>query len=247
MISTQLKIFESKFKKNSKAYKVYLVLKDMQWHCRGCSYSHVESTQIAGSGGIQGLRRGSSKRDGLEIKSGNNFCVECDKNIRHDKWSGQFITSLNPGSMPDKFKTRTFQLLGERDVVEKTKRNRNEITVDHKLPMIRWNKVTEKEQKNYNNMTDEEIKKNFQILKKTNGSVSHNALKSRACERCFQKGRRGKPFKINYFYKGNDAWEPDDKKNADGCIGCGWYDFDEWRNNLNKKLRTTLKIEQNTS
>ena len=70
-----IKEFKKSFKKGSKGLLVFEVLEDKTWHCRECEYKHVGSTQIAGSGGIQGLERGSAKRSGIEIKSQNNFCI----------------------------------------------------------------------------------------------------------------------------------------------------------------------------
>ncbi len=53
-------------------------------------------------------------------------------------------------------------------------------------------------------MSNEDIRDKFQLLKKSNGSVSHNLLKSRACENCYKKGQRGTPFGIQFFYAGNN-------------------------------------------
>jgi len=85
-------------------------------------------------------------------------------------------------------------------------------------------------------MTDNDIRQKFQVLKKSNGSVSHNLLKSRACEHCFSTGARGTPFGIQFFYQGGPQWEPTNRKDPAGCIGCGWYDFGQWRSELNSTL-----------
>ena len=70
-------------------------------------------------------------------------------------------------------------------------------------------------------------------MKKLNGSASHNLLKSRACEKCSQTGKRSTSFAINLYYEGNKNWNigHSDEK---GCHGCGWYDFDRWFKALNK-------------
>jgi hypothetical protein len=47
--------FEATFDQTTKVYSVFYVLRDQQWHCRGCEYTHVATTQIAGGAGIQGL------------------------------------------------------------------------------------------------------------------------------------------------------------------------------------------------
>ena len=113
----------------------------------------------------------------------------------------------------------------------------SQLTIDHKLPMLRWTPTTEAALSDYDAMDDAAIRANFQLLKKSNGSVSHNQLKSRACERCYRTGVRGRPFGIDFFYSGSDKWAPTDKQDPKGCEGCGWYDFDLWRERLNKKLR----------
>lgn len=89
---------------------------------------------------------------------------------------------------------------------------------------------------NYPAMADHDIRRHFQLLKRSNGAVSHNLLKSRACEHCFATGQRGTPFGIHYFYAGDAKWRPADKKDPTGCIGCGWYDFAEWRRSLNSQI-----------
>ena len=131
------------------------------------------------------------------------------------------------------------RVLGSRDVVEKTERPPNQLTIDHKLPRLRWTEEIAAKQTDYAAMDEDAIKANFQLLKKSNGSVSHNLLKSRACERCYRTGKRGRPFGIAFFYAGGTDWEPADKKDPVGCNGCGWFDFALWRDRLNRKLRAT--------
>ena len=225
--------FEDVFDKKTKVYQVYLVLRDRQWHCRECEYTHVGTTQIAGGAGIQGLQRGTKSRPGMSINSGNHYCVRCDKLTRHDRWTGNFLSAIPAPSMPAAFALRAVNVLGSRDVIEQTERPPNQLTVDHKLPMLRWNADTSIAQSDFTNMTDDNIRERFQLLKASNGSVSHNLLKSRACERCFRTGQRGTPFGIVFFHEGGEIWEPDDRTDPKGCIGCGWYDFDLWRTRLN--------------
>lgn len=227
---------EDTFDRDSKLWQVYSVLKDQQWHCRECEYQHVKTTQIAGGSGIQGLQRGTKSRDGMEIKSGNHFCRQCGRTTRHDRWTGSWIKPIPAPSMPEAFASRAVNVLGSRDIVENTKRSPNQLTVDHKLPMLRWSPSMSGVQSNYAGMTDEDIRKRFQLLKASNGSVSHNLLKSRSCERCFKTGKRGTPFGINFFYIGGPRWSGKTPTDANGCVGCGWFDFDEWRAALNKRL-----------
>ncbi len=230
--------FEDVFDKKTKIYQVYVVLKDRQWHCRECEYAHVRTTQIAGGSGIQGLQRGTKSRPGMDIRSGNHYCVTCDKLTRQDRWTGNFMTAIPAPSMPDDFALRAVRVLGSRDVVEQTVRTPSELTIDHKLPMLRWNAETSHAQSDFSNMTEDDIRAKFQLLKASNGSVSHNLLKSRACERCYRTRQRGTPFGIVFFYQGGVTWEPADVTDPEGCVGCGWYDFDLWRSRLNERLQS---------
>jgi len=137
---------------------------------------------------------------------------------------------------------KLFCYLKSRDVVEGVERTPAQLTIDHKLPMLRWTKEIEKEQTSYLSMDDSDIKRHFQLLKRSNGSVSHNLLKSRSCEKCFRTGQRGAPFGIKFWYQGSSKWERARRKDPDGCIGCGWYDFDGWRKNLNKVISSSVSV-----
>lgn len=229
--------YEQTFDKRTKVYQSYLVLRDQQWHCRECEYAHTGITQIAGGSGIQGLERGTKSRPGIIIESANHYCMNCAKSTRHDRWQGAFQPSVPGGSMPKSFVKRVMRIFGSRDVVENTERTQNQLTIDHKLPRIRWNEESTEQLINYSNMDDDFIKEHFQLLKKSNGTVSHNLLKSNTCVSCFRTGKRGKPFGIDYFYEGGSEWGPADSKDPSGCIGCGWYDFDRWRMSLNEFTR----------
>ena len=226
------------FDKKTKIYLVYLILNDCQWHCRECEYPHVQTTQIAGGSGIQGLQRGTKTRLGMDIESGNHFCTICDRTTRHDRWRGHLHDQIPAPSMPRPFAKRAVDLLGSRDVVENTERPANQLTIDHKIPMIRWNAEIAEKQGAFSEMGEDEIRANFQLLKASNGSVSHNMPKSRSCEQCYKTGHRGTPFGIAFFYKGGPRWAPKDKKDASGCVGCGWHDFLKWRQELNRRLKT---------
>jgi hypothetical protein len=103
--------------------------------------------------------------------------------------------------------------------------------------MQRWGEV---EESHNPEMTDDEIKAKFQLLKK-DSTGNHNLLKSRSCERCIETRKRGTPFGIRFWYEGDENWSqdiPQTGKDAEqGCVGCGWYDFETWRTELNKKLK----------
>ena len=228
--------FERALQEGTKIKMVFDVLRDQRWHCRECEYKHTGITQIAGGSGIQGLQRGTGSRAGLLIDSANHHCSVCDRMTRQDRWQGGFESAVLGHSMPPSFVRRAVRVLGSRDVIEGVERAVGQVTVDHKLPMLRWDPDDNEAQTAYADMSDDNIRQRFQLLKKSNGSVSHNLLKSRACERCWRDGRRAQPFGIRFFYEGGPKWKPRNKRDPKGCIGCGWYDFDAWRKALNEEL-----------
>lgn len=122
-----------------------------------------------------------------------------------------------------------------RDVIENRSRQAHELVIDHRFPMERWGRS---EPSHDVNMSDSEIRGKFQLLKKDSAG-NHNLLKSRSCERCIATGKRGTPMNISFWYSGGENW-PDDVPQSgpdaeQGCVGCGWYDFEKWRNALNAR------------
>lgn len=226
----------SKFKQSSTQLKVFNLLSDRQWHCRSCEGKKVASEQYAGGGGIQGLQRGTKSRPGLVIEAKNEYCQTCQKITRWDCWSGKIKQANAPANLPPKLIEKILKLYFYTDAIEQRERPRHELVIDHRFPMARWGKVEETLDPN---MSDIEIEKKFQLLKKDSAG-NHNLLKSRSCERCLAIGKRGTPFGIRFWYEGEENWPDDipstgDKAEA-GCIGCGWYDFETWRDRLNQKL-----------
>ena len=65
--------------KSSFQYKVYKKLKSGNWKCRGCSYPGLGVTQIAGGGGIGGLKQGTLSRSGLIIETQTYYCKKCKR------------------------------------------------------------------------------------------------------------------------------------------------------------------------
>lgn len=106
---------------------------------------------------------------------------------------------------------------------------------DHKFPEIRWDEATKRD--NLENLTDSEIKKDFQLI--TN---QRNQQKREACRSCYQSNQRPFLFGIPFYYKGNKDWPKDlpkiGKAAESGCEGCGWYDIQAWRNALIKKINS---------
>ena len=80
---------KSTFRKNSTQLKVFNLLSDRKWHCRSCEGKNIASEQYAGGGGIQGLKRGTKSRPGLEIKTARKFCNTCQKKTTWNCWTGK--------------------------------------------------------------------------------------------------------------------------------------------------------------
>lgn len=104
----------------------------------------------------------------------------------------------------------------------------SQLEVDHRFPQVRWTK-----DESYDvNLTEEELHNKFQLLTR-----QHNLWKSRYCEHCEKTGERGTFIGINYFAQGGPKWDPkipsDDER---GCLGCFWYNPDEWRIKLNELI-----------
>lgn len=126
---------------------------------------------------------------------------------------------------------RILRLFSYVDVYENTI-NRNCLP-DHKFSEVRWDSETKAE--NPDDMSDDEIQNKFQLL--TN---QRNQQKREVCRKCFQTGKRGTIYGIEYYYAGGLEWDPNipvkGKEAEAGCIGCPWYDIERWRKEVIKKL-----------
>lgn len=226
---------KAQIKADSSQYKVFNLLSDQEWHCRDCEGKLIGSSQYAGGGGIQGLQRGTKSRPGCVIETKSKDCDRCNHKTTQDRWTGEIQSANAAANIPATLVERILQVYNYIDIIEQRKRSAHELVIDHRFPMERWE---ESEPPHLRSMSEDEIKKKFQLLKKDT-SGNHNLLKSRSCERCIKTENRGTPFNIKFWYKGSEKWSSIYKKGAEaeeGCIGCGWYDFAAWRNALNQKL-----------
>ncbi len=162
------------------------------------------------------------------------FCPTCGKNKTHlmllpierGNAEGNGYETWSP-----KLRKRIIHVLGGIDAYEGTPSLY--CLPDHKFPEIRWDEDTKSE--NLDAMSDDEIRDKFQLL--TN---QRNEQKREVCRTCFQTGKRGIIYGIPFFYEGGECWDksiPQKGKEAEcGCIGCPWYDLEEWRKQLLCKL-----------
>lgn len=213
--------------------QIFDKLEDCNWHCRDCAGKDIDSKQYAGGGGIQGLQRGTKTRPGLVIETANAECVDCHRTVNCDRWTGEYKAANPASGLAKSLQTKIYNHYGYIDAIEQRKRQAHELVIDHRLPMERWGLP---EDHNSISMTSNEIQAKFQLLKK-DFAGNHNLLKSRACERCIANGKRGYPMGIKFYYEGNEDWPEGCPVSGPGtergCIGCGWYDFDTWRQSLN--------------
>jgi hypothetical protein len=163
------------------------------------------------------------------------YCPKCHKNTTqlillplarggitgYETWSKELRDSI-------------IKILKIYDVYEAKITKKESLLPDHKFPEIRWNDDTKRD--SLENLSEAEIKKDFQLL--TN---QRNQQKREVCRNCYQIGKRGIIYGIPFFYKGTADWDikiPQRGKEAEaGCIGCAWYDIEQWRQELIKKLR----------
>lgn len=162
----------------------------------------------------------------------NKYCETCGK-------SGTHILLLSlPRAKPmgyekfsRKLRKRILETLDYYDVYEE--RYNDNVLPDHKFSEIRWDENTAEE--NPEDMSEDEIKSKFQLM--TN---QRNEQKREACRKCFQTDKRGYPYGIPFYYKGDENWDdtiPKTGKGAEkGCDGCGWYDLAKWKEELIKKI-----------
>ncbi len=206
--------------------EIFEILEDGKWHCRNCDIKNPNFARR-----IQDL-----KEQGYTIATHVNYhCPVCGNRrstrllllpIDRIERAGRGYETWSP-----KLRDRIIRVLGGIDVYENVPKS--SCLPDHKFSEIRWGEDTKSE--NPDTMTDEEIREKFQLL--TN---QRNQQKREVCRNCFQTGKRGTIFGIKYFYCGTEDWDssiPKEGKAAEqGCIGCPWYDIQEWRRQLQQVL-----------
>lgn len=160
----------------------------------------------------------------------NKYCENCKSNKTHLRMLPLPRLSIDGNgyeTWSPKLRKRIISVLNQYDVYED--RYNPNCLPDHKFSEIRWDNETK--EINSDDMTDAEIRAKFQLL--TN---QRNQQKREVCRNCYQTGQRGKLYEIPFYYEGDENWDnniPKNGKEAErGCIGCGWYDIEKWRNEL---------------
>ena len=205
----------------TKRAATFEILADCEWHCSACE---LPSSQPAKD--IQMLRK-----EGFEFVQNTGQgqgdyreCEACEATTFHRKLKYPFPTakSITRQGMPDSFKRRVRELYDNRDAFDGSSPSTT-LEVDHRIPEIRWD---ESEDFDHASMTGDGIREHFQILTR-----SHNLLKSRKCESCVENGERPPFLGIEYYYEGGREYDE-----SLGCVGCGWYNPQEWRASLHAEL-----------
>lgn len=134
-------------------------------------------------------------------------------------------------------KERIIDLLNGINAYENSVTNRHGLIPDHKFPEIRWDEDTREVN---DDATSSDLISKFQLL-----DNQRNQQKREMCRACYQTGKRGIAFGIEYFYLGTINWPSGTPKNGrdaeEGCKGCAWYDMQKWRASLNNFLRSNKK------
>ncbi len=200
------------------------------WSCRRCVDKITKSSNNARR--IQDIK----EMGYLMVTDTKRYCSSCETKTTHDllipidKAEPTGYETWSPNLRKRILKVLNFYDAYEDRIVSKS----THMIPDHKFPEIRWDKETK--ESNPDSMSEQEIKNKFQLL--TN---QRNLQKREVCRQCYQTGIRGKLFGINYFYEGDENWSSKVKRMGkeaeEGCIGCGWYDIQKWREGLNLLLQ----------
>jgi hypothetical protein len=215
--------------------KFFYELMDCEWTCQG----HELPDNPNWARRIQDI-----KEEGYTLATKRRQCSECGETKTH------LIMTRFPRGGPSGYETmspelrkRILKVLGHHDVYENRTR-RQGLLPDHKFPEIRWDETVG--ETNPDDMSGDKIKQKFQLL-----NNQRNQQKREVCRNCFQTGERGTPYGIEFFYEGGPEWPEDVPRTGPdaerGCIGCGWYDLQKWRNELNAHIQDTVEFQNRTN
>ena len=210
------------FKKDTQIYRVFEVLKDLEWHCSEC--------ELPGSQPAKALQM--IRQAGFEMeKNGSNwerriYCEKCKRKTPHRKLvslerQNEAITRVGFSA---ELAQKIINHYGGKDEFLGYSPTGIKIEIDHRIPQVRW---SESEEELYEDADESEIEQRYMLLVR-----EHNLLKSRHCERCVATNIRQPFLQIDFFYQGNSKYE-----SKIGCVGCGWHHPAKWREELNKVLK----------
>lgn len=204
---------------------VLYALKSGQWECRICGPVPNANAQPA-------ARLRDLKQRGFCIATKNIRCENCNKSTFHDLlikiplFDESNVVKRYP--IPTNLKKRIYTLFNYREACFFRKESPRNLIIDHKFPSDRW---IEGETLNTNDMSDKDIINKFQLL--TNQT---NMIKNRECAKCVRTGKRGIFMGITWYYEGDENWNGKTPYDEQGCVGCPWYDLNEWKKQAQNKL-----------
>lgn len=196
-----------------------------KWQCRKCGPVPQANPQA-------GARIKTLRQYGYYIATMKRDCPTCGKKQFFDllvRLTRRAADNEKRYAISKKLQKKIKTVLPLKDACFGSQHPAAELIIDHKFPSSRW---VNGETINENSMTDEEIRNKFQLL--TNQT---NLQKERYCKRCVLEGIRGDFFGIKWFYSGDEKWQGSSKADQKGCVGCCWYDLEEWKEKFNEYLQ----------
>lgn len=208
------------FREGTKLAQIFTILSDGKWH-----YGKHELPGTQPAKAIQIIRQ-----HGFDIENSTRYCDKCKDKMVHRRLIS--TVPVEPSfirlQLPSKLRQRILRHYDNIEAITLRKMIPNQLEVDHRFPQVRWSR----DEVYHINVTEEELHQKFQLLTR-----QHNLWKSRYCEHCEKTGERGTFIGINYFAQGGPKWDPKiPSDNEWGCIGCFWYNPDEWRSKLNELI-----------
>ena len=201
------------------------------WQCNKCSVNRLE-----GQSDIRSRVR-DIRNKGFCVMQNKLNCDDCGGRTNHySLFPGRRWVRTNQRSRYDDYsqiEDKTFDVLNNYNAWEGETQDKKFLIIEHKFPEARWK---EDESKTWTkDTTDVEIKAAFQLM-----TSSQNLKKRQACDSCVATSLRPMdPFNIGYYYKGDHRFRVDlyGKKGRNesvegGCVGCFYYDCEEWRKAL---------------
>ena len=222
---------QSSYWENKKAFATQAVFDALngediltKWLCRRCGPAPKSNPQ-------SGARIRDLRKWGYSIATKVLSCETCGCKTHFDllvRLPRQAADNEKRSSLNESLKKRIKEVLPLKDVCFDEPHPDSQLVIDHKFPSSRWvvgetiNAVT---------MTQDEIRHKFQLL-----TQQTNSQKERYCKRCVSLGIRGDFFGIKWFHSGDEQWRGSSKADENGCVGCCWYDLEEWKMKFNEHL-----------
>tara|TARA_B100001250_G_scaffold230968_1_gene198212 strand:- start:1179 stop:2354 length:1176 start_codon:yes stop_codon:yes gene_type:complete len=164
-------------------------------------------------------------------------CIDCGRKKNHYfLFPGWRWVRTNQRSRYDNYSQivdKTFDVLKNYNAWDGESQAKKLLIIEHKFPEARWK---EDESKTWTkDTTDVEIKAAFQLM-----TESQNLKKRQACDSCVATNLRPMdPFNIGFYYEGDNRFRVDLYGGKGrygsvekGCVGCFYYDCEEWRKRL---------------